>query len=316
MSGDDLTWVLVHAYTGEVLSAAAQPLGIRGAGDALMRPLGSSGPWEAGRITPRATAVLAPNASWMTLDGTNSWLLVEPGSDRAVLVDPGPDDPGHLAALVGAAEELDARIALILLTHGHADHSAGARSLHDLTGAPVRALDPAHRLGDEGLGDGERGVRRRPRAVRGRDTGAHRRQPDVPAARRRRPAHRGHGPGTRQRCHSPPRWTSGRLPGLPGPAGRPRRAAPGPGGSCPGTGRPAPTRRACWPTTSSTAGSAWRSCPPRWLPARPSPTTCWHVVYPEVPPALRWAARLSLAAQVEYLTDRAPGLTGAIVFRG
>ena len=46
-------------------------------------------------------------------------------------------------------------IALILLTHGHADHSAGARDLHARTGAPVRALDRAHRLGDEGLDDGD-----------------------------------------------------------------------------------------------------------------------------------------------------------------
>ena len=38
-----------------------------------------------------------------------------------------------------------------MLTHGHQDHSGGARRLAELTGAPVRAVDPAHRLGDEGL---------------------------------------------------------------------------------------------------------------------------------------------------------------------
>ena len=43
---------------------------------------------------------------------------------------------------------------LILLTHGHPDHSAGAARLHELTGAPVLALDPAHRLGGEGLAEG------------------------------------------------------------------------------------------------------------------------------------------------------------------
>ena len=120
-----------------------------------MRALGSSGPWAAGRVTSRASAVLAPNPGWMTLDGTNSWLLAEPGSSRAVLVDPGPDDPAHLTALVAAAEGLGARISQILLTHGHADHSAGARGLHELTGAPVRALDPALRLGAEGLVEGD-----------------------------------------------------------------------------------------------------------------------------------------------------------------
>ncbi|HEX6887115.1 MAG TPA: MBL fold metallo-hydrolase, partial [Candidatus Nanopelagicales bacterium] len=120
-----------------------------------MRPLGSSGPWHAGPITPRATALLAPNPGWMTLDGTNSWLLLEPGSTIAVLVDPGPDDPGHVDALVTAAAAHGARVGEILLTHGHADHAAGARALRERTGAPVRALDPGHRLGGEGLVDGD-----------------------------------------------------------------------------------------------------------------------------------------------------------------
>jgi glyoxylase-like metal-dependent hydrolase (beta-lactamase superfamily II) len=44
---------------------------------------------------------------------------------------------------------------LILLTHGHPDHSAGARRFAELSGAPVRAADPAHRLGTEGLADGD-----------------------------------------------------------------------------------------------------------------------------------------------------------------
>jgi glyoxylase-like metal-dependent hydrolase (beta-lactamase superfamily II) len=43
--------------------------------------------------------VLAPNASPMTLDGTNTWVLRAPGSRRSVVVDPGPPDPGHLDAV-------------------------------------------------------------------------------------------------------------------------------------------------------------------------------------------------------------------------
>jgi glyoxylase-like metal-dependent hydrolase (beta-lactamase superfamily II) len=46
-------------------------------------------------------------------------------------------------------------IAEVLLTHGHADHSAGARRFAEQAGVRVRALDPAYRLGDEGLADGE-----------------------------------------------------------------------------------------------------------------------------------------------------------------
>lgn len=101
----------------------------------------------------RARCVLAPNPSPMTLDGTNTWLLAEPDSDRAVVVDPGPDDPEHLRRVTAVAGER--RIGAILLTHGHADHSAGARRFAEMTGAAVRALDPAHRLGGEGLTEGQ-----------------------------------------------------------------------------------------------------------------------------------------------------------------
>lgn len=117
-------------------------------------PLGSGGPWTGGVVTSRATCVLADNPGPMTLDGTNTWLLREPGSGLVVVVDPGPDDPAHLDAIVVAAG--DDRIARILLTHGHPDHAEGARSLSERTGAPVTALDPAHRLGSEGLADGDR----------------------------------------------------------------------------------------------------------------------------------------------------------------
>lgn len=91
----------------------------------------------------------------MTLDGTNTWLLSAPGSNRAVVIDPGPDDETHLASVLRAAEERGVRVVSTLLTHGHLDHSAGARRFAELTGSEVRALDPAHRYGGEGLADGE-----------------------------------------------------------------------------------------------------------------------------------------------------------------
>ncbi|MEU9042512.1 MULTISPECIES: MBL fold metallo-hydrolase [unclassified Kitasatospora] len=109
-----------------------------------------------GEATPRALCVLAPNPSPMTLDGTNTWLLSEPGSDLAVVIDPGPLHEEHLRRVVALAEERGKRIALTLLTHGHADHSEGAARFAELTGTEVRALDPAHRLGSEGLVGGQR----------------------------------------------------------------------------------------------------------------------------------------------------------------
>ena len=91
----------------------------------------------------------------MTLDGTNTWILSAPGSAEAVVVDPGPDDERHLRAVLSAVRTRGARVVQTLLTHGHADHSAGARRFAQLASAPVRALDPAHRYGGEGLGEGD-----------------------------------------------------------------------------------------------------------------------------------------------------------------
>ena len=105
--------------------------------------------------TPRATCLLAPNPSPMTLDGTNTWVIAEPGSPSAVVVDPGPQDEGHLRRVLAEAEAGDRRVARILLTHGHPDHSAGAARFAELSGAPVQAADPAGRLGTEGLPDGD-----------------------------------------------------------------------------------------------------------------------------------------------------------------
>jgi glyoxylase-like metal-dependent hydrolase (beta-lactamase superfamily II) len=118
--------------------------------------LGSAVAWAGGAAGPQAFCVLAPNPGPMTLDGTNTWVLHDPGSSRAVVVDPGPDDEGHLRAVLAAVERRGARVDQVLLTHGHLDHSEGAVAFAELSGARgVRALDPAHRLGDEGLTDGD-----------------------------------------------------------------------------------------------------------------------------------------------------------------
>lgn len=102
------------------------------------------------RVTPTAAVVLAPNPGPMTLEGTNTWVLRAPDEDKCVVVDPGPLHEEHLAAVAALGP-----VAVVLLTHGHHDHSAGAARFAALTGAPVRALDPRHRLGSEGLGEGD-----------------------------------------------------------------------------------------------------------------------------------------------------------------
>ncbi|WP_128375328.1 MBL fold metallo-hydrolase [Streptomyces cavernae] len=108
-----------------------------------------------GPATVRAVNVLAPNPSVMTLDGTNTWIVAEPDSELAVVIDPGPLDEAHLRNVVETAEKTGRRIALTLLTHGHPDHAEGAVRFAELTGTKVRALDPVLRLGDEGLGAGD-----------------------------------------------------------------------------------------------------------------------------------------------------------------
>ncbi|SIQ24510.1 MBL fold metallo-hydrolase [Micromonospora avicenniae] len=94
------------------------------------------------------TLLRAPNPGPMTLDGTNTWVLRAPGEEHAIVVDPGPADEAHLAAIAAHGP-----VALVLITHGHADHTEGAPRLSDLLGGvPVRAVDPAHTTNGRPLG--------------------------------------------------------------------------------------------------------------------------------------------------------------------
>jgi glyoxylase-like metal-dependent hydrolase (beta-lactamase superfamily II) len=101
-------------------------------------------------VTPLAGVLLAENPSPMTLDGTNTWVLRAPGEEACVVIDPGEDDDVHLRRVAAQGP-----VALVLLTHRHHDHAGGARRFAELTGAPVRALDPSLVLGSEALGDGD-----------------------------------------------------------------------------------------------------------------------------------------------------------------
>jgi glyoxylase-like metal-dependent hydrolase (beta-lactamase superfamily II) len=107
--------------------------------------------WVGGSFGGIAECVLAPNAGPMTLDGTNTWVLRDPGTGRSLVVDPGPPDEQHLDAVAEAAGDVQA----VLLTHHHLDHSEAARDFAVRVGCGVRALDPAYRLGDEGLVEGD-----------------------------------------------------------------------------------------------------------------------------------------------------------------
>ncbi|GAA1174140.1 MBL fold metallo-hydrolase [Ornithinimicrobium humiphilum] len=110
-----------------------------------MQPAGPADPsWKGGAWGERATCVLCPNPSPMTLEGTNTWVLAEPGSAEVVVVDPGPLDEGHLRAVLDHVAGRDARVALTLLSHGHWDHAESADRWAELTGAPVRAVGRGH----------------------------------------------------------------------------------------------------------------------------------------------------------------------------
>ena len=100
--------------------------------------------WAGGQVTPRAYCVLAPNPGPMTLDGTNTWVLIEPGGEEAVVIDPGPLDEGHLQRVCRVVADAGARVTQTILTHGHLDHAEGAPRFGELTGSPVRAVGRGH----------------------------------------------------------------------------------------------------------------------------------------------------------------------------
>ena len=88
----------------------------------------------------------------MTLDGTNTWVLREPGSDVSVVIDPGPMEEAHLATVMREATRQGGRVGSALLTHDHADHAEAAERFGQLSGAPVRRLGHQH----DDLADGDR----------------------------------------------------------------------------------------------------------------------------------------------------------------
>jgi glyoxylase-like metal-dependent hydrolase (beta-lactamase superfamily II) len=86
------------------------------------------------RVPEGVALIRAPNASPMTLTGTNTWIVGEP----AWVIDPGPADPGHVARVVAEAERRGG-VAGIALTHAHIDHAEAVPELRERFGVPVGA---------------------------------------------------------------------------------------------------------------------------------------------------------------------------------
>jgi glyoxylase-like metal-dependent hydrolase (beta-lactamase superfamily II) len=95
-------------------------------------------PGEPVQLAPGLVRLTAPNPGLMTGPGTNSYLI---GTSALAVIDPGPKDEGHCAALLAAAEPRGT-IRHILVTHTHRDHAPGAAALARATGARVVGFGP------------------------------------------------------------------------------------------------------------------------------------------------------------------------------
>ena len=98
-------------------------------------------PWPTGKVDvlePLVRRVLAPNPSPFTYTGTQTYLIGT--ADSLTVLDPGPNDPQHIEALMAAIG--DARVATITCTHTHRDHSPAAAPLQRLTGAEIVGCAP------------------------------------------------------------------------------------------------------------------------------------------------------------------------------
>ncbi|MBY8821486.1 MBL fold metallo-hydrolase [Sphingomonas colocasiae] len=89
------------------------------------------------RLTPLVRRILAPNPSPFTYSGTQTYVV---GNGEVAVIDPGPDDPAHVDAILNAVR--GERVVAICCTHTHRDHSPAAAPLRDATGAPVIGCAP------------------------------------------------------------------------------------------------------------------------------------------------------------------------------
>ena len=270
-----------------------------------------SEPWAGGARRARPRACSHPTPSMMTLDGTNTWVLREPGAGRSVVVDPGPARPGpprrgrggRRRRRGGAADPPPPRP----LRGGPGVRRAdGLRRTRARPGVPARLGGPRRR--------------RRGRASTG-SRSASSRTPGhtadslsflLPARARR--AHRRHRARPRHHGRRPPRRPTRRLPRLAGPAARARRAARV-AAIWPATARSSRRARRPWTTTSPTGATArpgrGARSPLRAPSAgsrtrRPCRAGSSRSSTPTSTRSLWGAAELSVRAQLAYLAATRP----------
>lgn len=102
-----------------------------------MAPMDEGQTGKVERLTPLIRRVLAPNPSPFTFTGTQTYIV---GIGKVAVIDPGPAIPEHVGALLAALG--DERIAAIVCTHTHRDHSPASRPLREATGAPIVGCAP------------------------------------------------------------------------------------------------------------------------------------------------------------------------------
>jgi glyoxylase-like metal-dependent hydrolase (beta-lactamase superfamily II) len=93
---------------------------------------------EVDTVSPLIRRVVANNATPFTYLGTGTYLI---GRGKVAVLDPGPDDPAHVAAVLAALQPGE-RITHLVVTHTHSDHSPASRPLQEHTGAPTYGFGP------------------------------------------------------------------------------------------------------------------------------------------------------------------------------
>jgi glyoxylase-like metal-dependent hydrolase (beta-lactamase superfamily II) len=97
------------------------------------------------QVSPLIRRVIANNPGPFTFTGTGTYIV---GRGEVAVIDPGPDDAAHLAAILTAVE--GERVSAIVITHHHSDHSPLAGPLKARTGAPIYGCAVARHEADDG----------------------------------------------------------------------------------------------------------------------------------------------------------------------